>query len=231
MDRITKAWTRIGGYVACMTTRFSRRSVLMVVGVLSAGLLWVIAVAPTVIAFALTAGLAAAWCAWLEKHPEAPLHEDGLTDDGIGAGAPPTFAVHVLATTPAGTRSALAVAKRLTAANPARVVLAVPRLTSFATQFDPTGIERTAVIDGNRALAAEVGVHVTVLLCVCRRLDDVVHSLLGRTGFVIVGRRLRGFWPSREQRLVRRLVGEGYRVVFAGTGTRSARAQVRCLSS
>ena len=109
-----------------------------------------------------------------------------------------TFAVHVLATTPAGTRSALAVAKRLTAANPARVVLAVPRRTSFATQFDPTGIERTAVIDGHRALAAEVGVHVTVLLCVCRRLDDVVHSLLGRTGFVIVGGRRRGFWPSRN---------------------------------
>jgi hypothetical protein len=70
-----------------------------------------------------------------------------------------------------------------------------------------------------------------VLLCVCQRLDDVAHQLLGRSGLVIVGGRRRVWWPSREQRLVDRLTGEGYPVVFAQVGTRTARASLPCVTS
>jgi hypothetical protein len=41
------------------------------VGALSAASLLVIAVAPAPAALALTAGVAAAWCIWLDEHPEA----------------------------------------------------------------------------------------------------------------------------------------------------------------
>lgn len=230
MDRVKNAWGRIAGYVACVAARLSRRTLLVVVGLLSAGFLWAVALAPTVVAFVLTVGLAAAWCAWLDKNPEASLETTRSTDDDISAGTPPGLPVHVLATTHHGTTSALTIAKELAATTPARVVLIVPRLTSFATPFNPTGSERTALIDGYRNFAAEVGVHVSVLFCVCHRLDDVVH-LLGSAGLLIVGGCRRGLWPSREQRLVTRLVGEGYRVVFADIGARyarPARASVRC---
>ena len=105
----------------------------------------------------------------------------------------------------------------------------VPRLTAFAPQFDPTGPERAASIDAHRAVAADVGVHVTVLFCVCHRLDDVAHQLLGRSARVIVGGRRRFAWPTREQRLVDRMIGEGYPVVFAEIDARTPRASVQCV--
>jgi hypothetical protein len=74
------ALTRISGCVARATSGLSRRSALLIVGVLAGGLLWAISVAPAPVAFALTAGLAAAWCAWLERHPEAPVDAGESTD-------------------------------------------------------------------------------------------------------------------------------------------------------
>jgi hypothetical protein len=69
MERGTTARTRISGYVARATSGLSRRTALLIVGMLTGGFVWVISVAPAPVAFALTAGLAAAWCAWLETHP------------------------------------------------------------------------------------------------------------------------------------------------------------------
>ena len=227
MERGTTAWTRVSEYVTHVTSGLSRRNALLIVGVLAAGFLWVISVAPAPVAFVLTAGLAAAWCAWLERHPEAPQGPDQYSEGVPSAGMAGRLAVAVLATTHEGTRSALTVAKRLTTGNDAWVVLVVPRLTSFAPQFDPTGPERAALVDEHRALAADEGVHVSVLFCVCRRLDDVAHQLFGRSGLVIVGGRRRTWWPSREQRLVDRLVGEGYPVVFVQVGARAARASAK----
>jgi hypothetical protein len=132
------------------------------------------------------------------------------------------LSVHVLATTTEGTKCALATAKRLTEGHEARVVLVVPRLQSLVAPFDPAGTERATVIDEHRALAADVGVHVTVLFCVCQRYDDVVHQMLGRSSLLIVGGRTRTWWPTREERLVSRLAAEGYPVVFAQAGVQRA---------
>jgi hypothetical protein len=71
MERATTA-ARISGNVAGVTADVSRRTALLIVGLLAGGFLWVISVAPAPVGFVLAAGLAAAWCAWLDKHPEAP---------------------------------------------------------------------------------------------------------------------------------------------------------------
>jgi hypothetical protein len=71
----------------------------------------------------------------------------------------------------------------------------------------------------------------SVLFCVCQRLDDVAHQLLGRSGLVIVGGRRRLWWRSREQRLVDRLIGEGYPVVFVQVGARTTRASLPGVTS
>jgi len=125
------------------------------------------------------------------------------------------LSVHVLATTHDGTKCALDVAKRLTAGLEARVVLLLPRLASFAGGFDPSGQERPRLVDEHRALAADVGLQVEVLFCVCQRYDDVVHQMLGRSSLLIVGGKTRTWWPTSEERLVSRLCTEGYAVVFA----------------
>ena len=79
MNRAAVSWTRVSERVMRVTSSVSRRNALLIVGVLSAAFLWVIAAAPTVVAFALTVGVAAAWCAWLDKHPESALDGDRTT--------------------------------------------------------------------------------------------------------------------------------------------------------
>ncbi len=138
--------------------------------------------------------------------------------------------VHVLATTVEGTGCALTTAKRLTEGLDARVVLLVPRLKSFSVPLDPTSDEGGGLIDKHRALAANVGVHVTVLLCVCQRYDDVVHQMLGRSSLLVVGGRRRVWWPTTEERLVSRLFAKGYPVVFAQVGAARMVAQASAVA-
>ena len=87
------------------------------------------------------------------------------------------------------------------------------------------------LLDEHRRLAAEAGVEVTALFCVCHRLDDVVHQMVGPSGLVIVGGRRHTLWPTREQRLVSRLIREGYPVVFAQIGAQPRHGLVPVSSS
>jgi hypothetical protein len=198
------------------------RSVAATVGVLLpvAAFGWFVTVVPAVVSFAVAVGAAMAWCAWLEKHPEGSSDASQPTQDVVTCATSAKLSVNVLATTHDGTRCALDVAKRLTGGLDAQVVLLLPKLASFAGGFNPAGQERNALVDEHRALAADVGLHVNVIFCVCYRYDDVVHQLLGRSALLIVGGRTRTWWPTPEERLVSRLAREGYPVVFAQARTR-----------
>ena len=201
----------------------SPRTVVLGIVLLFTMFLWAVTVAPPLVSFALTAALAVGWCAWLQGHPEVPkeLANGSRVQAALDTSG---WTVHVLATTPEGTRCALETARRLTQGVAGQVALFVPRLTTFAAPFDASSGERAAMVDAYQAIAADVGVHVTTLFCVCKRLDDVVHQLLGTSGLVIVGGRRRAWWPSREERLVDRLSGEGYAAVFAQIGAHPKRA-------
>jgi hypothetical protein len=195
------------------------RSVAAVVGIVLpvAAFGWFVVVAPALVSFAVAVAAATMWCAWMEKHPDAPLEVEPSTQEAVTDATPAKLSVNVLATTHDGTRCALDAAKRLTSGLNARVVLIVPRLASFAGGFDASK-ERNALVDEHRALAVDVGVHAKVLFCLCHRYDDVAHQMLGRSSLLIVGGRKRAWWPTREERLVSRLSGEGYPVVFAQVG-------------
>jgi hypothetical protein len=54
-----------------------------------------------------------AWCAWLEKHPDAPEDAVQSTQDVVTSATRAKLSVHVPATTHDGTRCAVGVAKRL----------------------------------------------------------------------------------------------------------------------
>ena len=146
---------------------------------------------------------------------------DGLTPSTAASNteaAVASLSVHVLATTAEGTKCALTHARRLTDGLEARIVLLVPRLTSFDEPADPSSNNGVLNVREYRALAASVGAHVTVLTCLVQRLADVVHAMVGRSSLLIVGGRRRIWWPSREQRLVERLTAQGYAVIFAQIG-------------
>ncbi|HEY7791178.1 MAG TPA: outer membrane beta-barrel protein [Vicinamibacterales bacterium] len=126
------------------------------------------------------------------------------------------LALHVLATTPDGTQSALELAARLIDDTDAQLVVLVPRYPSARP-----GASDESDVDVYRALAARLGVQATVIGCVCRRLDDIVRQMLGRSSLIIVGGARRLWWPSREQRLADRLMTAGYPVLFSCRHTTS----------
>jgi hypothetical protein len=129
--------------------------------------------------------------------------------------------VYVLATTTAGTRCALNSARHLTRGLTARVVLLVPQLRSSSLVLDSKA-RRSAIVDEHHAVASSLGMNLTVHLCVCHRLDDVAHQLTGRSSLLIVGGHRNPLWWSREERLVGRLIGQGYPVLFARVGAEPA---------
>lgn len=69
MDGVKPTGTQFSTDETKATWALPLRSALLFIGVGSAAALWVITVAPTAVILALTASLAAGWCAWLEKHP------------------------------------------------------------------------------------------------------------------------------------------------------------------
>jgi hypothetical protein len=133
----------------------------------------------------------------------------------VSIGAPPQasrLSVHVLATTVDGTRAALRTARRLTRDLDGRVVLLLPCVQTLSSAYDPA--ERTRLVERYQAMAGSLGIDATVLFCLCHRLVDVVHQMLGHSSLVLVGGRRNPVWASREERLASRLTGEGYPVVF-----------------
>ncbi len=98
------------------------------------------------------------------------------------------MSMYVLGSKIEGTWCALMTARRLTSGRDARVTLLVPRRDA------------------------------TVHICVYRRLDDAVHEVIGRSSLLILGGRRGALWPTRDERLARRLIDRGYPVVFAQVG-------------
>ena len=208
---------RLALQAAASASALSPRAALLAIGTAFVVFLWVLAVAPPLVSCALAAALAIAWCVWLDEHADRRA-DDEVRPESMGAVPHSTSVVHVLATTAEGTTGALEAARQLTSGTDGKVVLFVPRLTTSGAPFDPSGEERNAILDRYRQIAADAGVHVSVVFCVCARLEDVVHQMLGPSTLLIVGGRSRAWWPTRERRLLDRLVGQGYPVVFADVG-------------
>src|SRR4029077_13555288 len=122
-------------------------------------------------------------------------------------------AVHVVATTPSGTRAAMKAAAELAKGHESRVHVIAARQVSS----DRSSAQQSA---SARAFAREImqwpevrSARVDVLPCLCRRLSDVA-QLLRPQSVVVIGGRSRWWWASREQRLADTLTAEGYRVLF-----------------
>jgi len=123
--------------------------------------------------------------------------------------------MHVIATTDAGTLSALAEAKRrMEGVDAARIVLLVPHPVSYSAPPDPE--TAAAISEHHRALAASAGVDAIVRVCFCRKRDDVFRWMLGRRSLVVMGGRQRRWWPTAAERIAERLKRQGHEVVFAG---------------
>jgi hypothetical protein len=144
---------------------------------------------------------------------EPPGIEASQPSDAVPATTARQF--QVIATTDAGTRAALLkarqLARRLALAD---IVLVVPRLASSIASIDAPETE-AATIEKYRRIASVSGVDVTVRLCVCETLRDVVQWMVPRGCIVVLGGQRRWWWPTREQRIADMMKRIGHRTVFA----------------
>src|SRR3954452_2517751 len=104
--------------------------------------------------------------------------------------------VQVIATTPEGTRVALAEARRLVAdAAGSAIVLLVPQeISSAIGHGDPRDTGQVAA--RYRDLAAGEGVKAIVRLCLCRGHREMFRWMLGHPSVIVIGGRRRRWWPT-----------------------------------
>lgn len=120
----------------------------------------------------------------------------------------------VVATTDDGTTAALREAKRLSAQFvSARIVVLVPRVVSPLTP--PDGPREDAVMTRQyRELVSRAGAEAAVHVCVCRRHDDMLRSMVSKQSIIVVGGRCRWWWPTSEEQIARNVKRMGYSSCF-----------------
>jgi hypothetical protein len=142
-----------------------------------------------------------------------------ISDSGLVA-ASCLSPIHVVATTMAGTRAAIATASALAEGLDAHVHVIAARPTPREWPLDQQAAPVRAFAKEIRQFIEGSQGRIDVLPCVCRRLMDVI-ELLPRGAMVVIAGRSHRWWPTREQRLAHALNELGYRVMFIHTSDRS----------
>ena len=120
----------------------------------------------------------------------------------------------VLATTEEGT--VLALRKAMAEANEtgSAVRLLVPVVTPVGESPRATEQRVAALRTQYAAVLGRTGLAAELSLCVCIEPRHVPARLLLTNARILVGGRRRAWWPTREERLARRLASEGHLVAF-----------------
>ena len=141
--------------------------------------------------------------------------------------------VFVVATTVAGTRAALTAGVPLARGSRARLVVLVPQIVPYPLAVDGPADSTVFAERRYRDLVHELDGEAEVKVCLCRTLQDVLHSIpLPST--VVVGGPSGVVLPSREERLAHQLTRLGHHTVFVaavrGSWVRHAAVIVTMLS-
>lgn len=129
------------------------------------------------------------------------------------------LSVYVLATSASGTRAALRAASSYARGLDACIVLLVPHVVPYAQALEHPADSVDFVADRFRELAVEIGVDVSIRVCLCRPQSAALAPLIPRDGAILIGGRTRRWWPTHEQRLARTLMKTGRRVLFVPSGS------------
>jgi hypothetical protein len=136
----------------------------------------------------------------------------------ITAGSQPT--VHVLATTPAGTREALTTAIPLTRGACSRLAVVVPCVVPYPLPLDRPA-DSTAFLEKRyRELVRELHGEADVTVYLCRRLEDVLSAGLPAAATIVIGGAAGRWLASEHERLAHVLHRRGHHVVFVAVTDR-----------
>src|SRR5256885_1251767 len=93
--------------------------------------------------------------------------------------------IQVIATTPEGTRAALAAAVPLAKGLAAKLVVIVPRIVPYAVELDAS-CESSFLVKQYTTVVEQLGGNATVDVWRCRRLDDVVTKVVSARSTVVL---------------------------------------------
>ena len=123
--------------------------------------------------------------------------------------------VHVLATTPEGTRAALRAARPLVSED--AVVVVIPSTQAEAVQ------RGEAMVRQCRSIANELEQPIHVRICICRTVASAA-EIVPPGATLVIGGATRRWWPTREERVAARVRRTGRDVVFANVLPENAHA-------
>jgi hypothetical protein len=126
------------------------------------------------------------------------------------------MAIHVLATSVAGTRAALSAAKPIAERSGLPVVLMIPAR--------PDHRDANWLVAGYEQIARDVGQPVRVRVGVSSSTVASAMTLTPPNETVIIGGRSRWWWPSVEERTAAALRRAGRQVLFVGCSLESSHA-------
>ncbi|HTK29253.1 MAG TPA: outer membrane beta-barrel protein [Vicinamibacterales bacterium] len=121
--------------------------------------------------------------------------------------------VHVVATTPEGTRSALRMAVPLARGANARLLVLVPQVVPYVVDGDRPLESADVAVRRLRDMVEALDAEAAIRVCLCRRFEDV-SRLLPSGATVVVGGEAARWLPSEVQRLVRCISKLGHDVMF-----------------
>ena len=147
-------------------------------------------------------------------HAPHRLLSEGDAASAVPAAHPLPISVYVLATSAPGTRAALRAAGSFARGLDACIVLLVPHVVPYPQALEHPADSVDFVADRFRELAVEIGVDVSIRVCLCRPQSAALAPLIPKDAAILIGGRTRRWWPTREQRLARTLMKTGRRVLF-----------------
>jgi hypothetical protein len=141
----------------------------------------------------------------------------GLPKRRIGEESDQKLNISVVFTSVEATLAALREAGNLASSLGARIMLVAPQVVP-----DPLPLETPPVLvefneNRFRAIASESPVETSVQIYLCRDRIETLTSVLKPRSIVVLGGRKRSWWPTKDERLARRLRRAGYEVLFKET--------------
>lgn len=150
-----------------------------------------------------------------------PLQVGGLrlTPDGqLGPGEPKPLAVEVIYTTDEGTKHALRKAWALAQDLGAHVRLVFVYAVPYTLPLGKPAVSLQFLQNKLVKLASDFPGEASVHIFLCREALQALQDALPQTSLVVLGGRRHWWWPSKGQRMERRLKKLGHQVVFAERG-------------
>jgi hypothetical protein len=140
------------------------------------------------------------------RHPTPPRGEETQS----------TLEVAVVFTSPAATLAAVRKAGVLARPLNARISLLFPQVVPYPAPLETPPVLLDFSEQWIREIAEQSPVQTAVHIYLCRDAAGTLQSVLAPRSLVVIGGRKR-WWPTREQKLARKLLQSGHEVIFIET--------------